>query len=132
MNYKKNTIFLHQLTNLPMQKLLTILACFVSIALSAQNGKTETFSPKTSYYSFKIENVTDADKLNLCSQEALLVKGVTEAKIKFKSELKLAELIIAVSEKPRQSEGEEEFSLAEIKKIIIRNGLSPAGFVILN
>ena len=114
-----------------MQKLLILLAFMGSFALSAQNEKNQVLEAKTTYYSFKIENATDADKLNICSEEALRAKNVTEAKIKFKPEKNLAELIIAVTEKPRQSEGEEMFSPADIKKIILRNGFSPAGFVIL-
>ncbi len=127
---KKCYIFAAEFKN--MRKLLLSLCIALATISYGQDAKTVPAKEKTTLYSFQIDNATSTEKLNTCATEALQVKGVTEAKIRHKPEKKVAELLLVVTEKERKSEGEEEFQLTEIKKIIIRNGFSPAGFVILN
>jgi hypothetical protein len=112
---------------------LFVLLCFVcAFSGNAQNVKNETPKYTTTYYSFKIDEVSDQNKLNDCAEAVKQLLNVSEAKAKFKPESKTAELIIQVTEKNRTSEGDQEFSLADVKKTIIRFGFSPAGFTILN
>ena len=112
---------------------LFVLLCFVyTFSGYAQNAKNEAPKYTTTYYSFKIEEVSDPNKLSDCAEAVKQLKNVSEAKTKFKPESKTAELVIQVTEKNRTSEGDQEFSLSDVKKTIIRFGFVPAGFTIIN
>ncbi len=127
----KNAIFL-QAQIKKMKKLLTLFLFTLSLCGYAQAGKNDVLTYTTTYYSFKIEDVSDQNKLNECTEAVKQINSVTEAKVKYKPELKIAELIVVVTEKNKSSEGEEGFSPLDIKKTILRFGLNPAGFIIQN
>ena len=115
-----------------MNKVLVFLFLLCSLAGYTQNAKNEAPKYTTTYYSFKIDEVSDQDKLNDCTEAVKQLKNVSEAKAKYKPESKKAEIVIVVTEKNRTSEGDDEFSLADVKKTIIRYGFAPAGFTIQN
>lgn len=50
---------------------------------------------------------------------------VTEAKIKYKPEKEMGELIFIVSPQPNSGEAYQAFSLAEVKKLLQQYNLSP-------
>ncbi|MGZ3862427.1 MAG: hypothetical protein ACXVPN_03075 [Bacteroidia bacterium] len=115
-----------------MKRFIILLFIAFSVSGYAQNAKNEAPVYNTTYYQFKVEGVTDQNKLNDCVEAVKQIKMVNEAKAKFKPESKVAELIIVVAEKARRSESDEEFSLSEVKKTIIRYGFTPSGFTVRN
>ncbi|MGZ3865627.1 MAG: hypothetical protein ACXVC6_03225 [Bacteroidia bacterium] len=115
-----------------MKRLITLLFISFALSASAQNDKNGAPVYNTTYYQFKVEQVTDQNKLNECVEAIKQIKMVADAKAKLKPESKVAELLIVVNEKVRSHENEEEFSLSEVKKTIIRYGFTPAGFTIRN
>ena len=115
-----------------MNKLFVLLCFLCAFAGNAQNAKNEAPKFTTTYYSFKIEEVSDQSRLSDCAEAIKQLRNVNEVKAKYKPESKTAELVIEVTEKARTSEGDQEFSLADVKKTIIRFGFSPAGFTIIN
>jgi hypothetical protein len=114
-----------------MKKLFVFLCFVCALAGYAQNAKTEAPKYTTTYYSFKIDEVSDQDKLNDCAEAVKQLKYVSEIKAKYKPESKKAEMVIVVIEKNRTSENDDEFSLSDVKKTIIRFGFAPAGFTVL-
>ena len=115
-----------------MKRLIILLFIAFSVSGYAQNVKNEAPVYTTTYYAFKIDEVADQAKLNDCAEAVKQLKYVIEAKAKYKPESKKAELIIQVTEKKRTNESEDEFSLSDVKKAIIRYGFAPAGFTVLN
>jgi hypothetical protein len=75
------------------------------------------------YYTF--EGVAGQDKLDELEQTLLNLDYVSEAKVKYKNEKSMGQVILITKEKPLLSERDKGFSPTIIKKTIINMGLSP-------
>jgi len=75
------------------------------------------------YYTF--EGNADQEKLNEIEQNLLKLDFVSEAKVKYKIEKNMGQIILVVKEKKITSEGDKIFSPTSIKQIILKSGLSP-------
>jgi hypothetical protein len=111
-----------------MKKLFT-LAFFLTVLVSvSQNKDIRNKENKTTYY-FPVEKVSSLEQLDEMKSELSALYGVTSIKNEFKAEKNIGQLIIVVIEKPITSEGDKKrFSPVDVKKIIIRHNLFPAGF----
>jgi hypothetical protein len=75
------------------------------------------------YYTF--EGNADQEKLNLMEENLLKLDFVSEAKVKYKIEKNMGQIILVVKEKKITSEGDKIFSPTSIKQTILKSGLSP-------
>lgn len=62
---------------------------------------------------------------NAIEQHLLRNEEVTEAKIKYKPEKEMGELIFTITPQPNSGEAYKPFSLADVKKIFQQYNLSP-------
>ena len=100
--------------------LLTILLSF-GFNVKAQNKPTLT---KT-LYSYTFSGINSSSNIENLTQEVSNLKGVTICKPVIKLEQNSGQLIVIVEEYSRTSEGQEMFEPTDLKKIIIKNGLTP-------
>lgn len=75
------------------------------------------------YYTF--EGAASQDKLNELESALSLLDMVSEAKVKYKPEKNMGQILLKVKEKNITSEGDKSFSPTSIKQTIIKNGLMP-------
>lgn len=99
---------------------LTILLS-LGFNVNAQNRPTLT---KT-LYSYTFSGINSTSNIESLTQEVSNLKGVTTCKPIIKLEQNSGQLIVIVEEYSRTSEGEEMFEPTDLKKIIIKNGLTP-------
>ena len=75
------------------------------------------------YYDFSGELSTTT--ISQIETEVNQLVNVSEAKVKYKEEKQLGQLVVIVKEKPRKSEGDILFQPTDLKKIISQHGLMP-------
>lgn len=75
------------------------------------------------YYTF--EGNADQEKINNLEQNLVKLDFVSEAKVKYKIEKNMGQVILVVKEKNVTSEGDKVFSPTAIKQTILRSGFSP-------
>ncbi|MBC7861752.1 MAG: hypothetical protein IAF38_02185 [Bacteroidia bacterium] len=118
-------------------KTYLLLACFFlftgNFYLNAQENKqgaaqSPTSEKKILYYSFSGAN--SVAELETLKNEILLVENVKEIKTECKAEKKLAQFRIVFFEKRKTSEGDKEFDIAAIKKLILKYQYVPGDFKI--
>jgi hypothetical protein len=75
------------------------------------------------YYTF--EGNGAQDKLDAMEQSLSSIDMVSEAKVKFKSEKNMGQIVLVVKEKTITSEGDKSFSPTSIKQTILKSGFTP-------
>lgn len=75
------------------------------------------------YYTF--EGAASTDKIDELEKSLSSIDMVTEAKVKYKPEKNMGQIILVVKEKNISSEGDKSFSPTSIKQTILKNGLMP-------
>lgn len=80
------------------------------------------------YYTF--EGVANQDKIDELEQALLKLDFVSEAKVKYKIEKNMGQIVLVVKEKTILSEGDKSFSPTSIKQTILRNNLTPGEYTI--
>ena len=106
-----------------------------SFFLGAQNknqiaSRTQTTEKKILYYSFS--GPTSVTELESLKNEILLLEGVKEIKAECKSEKKSAQFRIIYYEKKRTTEGDKEFDITAVKKLILKYQYTPGDSKIEN
>lgn len=103
---------------------ITILLSFFHNSFSQEKN---TLAPNEfftmHYYTF--EGNANEIKLNELEQTLLKIEFVSEAKVKYKIEKNMGQIVLVVKEKPMLHEGDKSFSPTSIKQAILRSGLSP-------
>ncbi len=84
-------------------------------------GQNEFFTMH--YYTFS--GTGALDKLDAMEQSMSILEMVSEAKVKFKSEKNMGQIVLVVKEKTVTSEGDKSFSPTSIKQAILKNGFTP-------
>lgn len=110
--------------NMKLKQYVFLIGAFLlfSINISGQSRAPKTLK-KTFYYSF--ENVTSEDQIERLKSDVALLKDVTEVKSNYKAESGKGQIIVVVVEKEVTKEGDKEFDITGLKKLIIQNQLSP-------
>lgn len=80
------------------------------------------------YYTF--EGNADEGKINDLEQNLLKLEFVAQAKVKYKIEKNIGQIILVVKEKTVTSENDKIFSPTSIKQTILKSGLSPMEYSI--
>ena len=75
------------------------------------------------YYTFS--GTGAQDKLDEMEQSLATLEMVSEAKVKFKSEKNMGQIVLVVKEKTVTSEGDKTFSPTSIKQTILKSGFTP-------
>ncbi len=75
------------------------------------------------YYTF--EGVAGQDKLDELEQSLAKLEFAVEAKVKYKNEKGMGQVVLITKERPLLHERDKGFSPTVIKKVIINAGLSP-------
>lgn len=104
-----------------------LIILFLSLYNSSFSQEKNTLAPNEfftmHYYSF--EGLANQDKLDELEKSLLKIEFVSEAKVKYKIEKNMGQIVLVVKEKTITREGDKSFSPTSIKQIILRNGLSP-------
>lgn len=112
-----------------MKNYLSILlfAFFFSLNLVSYSQEKNALGPNEfftmHYYTF--EGNANQDKLDDMEKSLSKLEFVSEAKVKYKFEKSMGQIVLIVKEKDMTSEGDKTFSPATIKQTIIKNGFSP-------
>ncbi|MDF2449526.1 MAG: hypothetical protein K0R26_2030 [Bacteroidota bacterium] len=75
------------------------------------------------YYTF--QGTMDQSKIESFEQTLQAIQFVREAKVRYKPEKGMGQVVLVVREKSVTSEGDQIFSPTSIKQAMIRNGLTP-------
>jgi hypothetical protein len=75
------------------------------------------------YYTF--EGALDQSKIDALEQNLLNLQFVSQAKVKYKPEKNMGQIVLVVKEKTVTSEGDQVFSPTSVKQTILSNGLTP-------
>ena|SRR5690554_1504450 len=79
----------------------------------------------TTMYYYDFSGELPASTISQIEAEVNQLVNVSEAKIKYKEEKQLGQLVVIVKEKTRKSEGDILFQPTDLKKIISKHGLMP-------
>ncbi len=79
-------------------------------------------------YTYTVENVQSETQLQKLVEDFKTIKGVDNVKYTYKPEKQKAQYIIYTTQKVRQSEGDEEFHINDLKTAVINNKLTPNDF----
>ncbi len=79
----------------------------------------------TTMYYYDFSGELSATSISQIETEVSQLVNVSEAKVKYKEEKQLGQLVVIVKEKPRKSEGDILFQPTDLKKIISQHGLMP-------
>lgn len=105
---------------------LLLLLCFFLTKLTFSQEKN-TLGPNEffmmHYYTF--EGAIDQTKIDALEQNLLKLQFVLEAKVKYKPEKNMGQIVLVVKEKTVTSEGDKVFSPTSVKQAILSHGLSP-------
>ena len=80
------------------------------------------------YYTFS--GAASQDKLDVLEHDLSSIELVSEAKVKYKLEKSMGQIILVVKEKTVTKEGDKTFSPTSIKQAILKNGLVPMEYSI--
>lgn len=80
------------------------------------------------YYTF--EGAMDQNKIDALEQNLLNLQFVSQAKVKYKPEKNMGQIVLVVKEKTVTSEGDKVFSPTSVKQTILSNGLSPMEYTV--
>ena len=117
-----------------MKKKLSYLffVLFFSFSNKSFSQEKNTLGPNEfftmHYYTF--EGNGAQDKLDAMEQSLSSLEMVSEAKIKFKSEKNMGQIVLVVKEKTVTSEGDKTFSPTSIKQTILKSGFTPMEYSI--
>ena len=100
------------------------LLIFGATFLVAQTNATPQQEITTKYY-YDFSGKLSTSTIDQIETEIRQLTHVTEAKVKYKEEKQLGQLVVIVKEKPRNSEGDVLFQPTDLKKIISQHGLMP-------
>jgi len=75
------------------------------------------------YYTF--EGNMNQEKIEEFEKLLLKIEFVSQAKVKYKSEKNMGQIVLVVKEKSISEEGDKSFSPTSIKQAILKNGLAP-------
>lgn len=104
--------------------LLLNLVIFSPTFLLAQTTNTSQ-QEVTSMYYYDFSGELSATNISQIETEVNQLVNVYEAKVKYKEEKQLGQLVVIVKERPRKSEGDILFQPTDLKKIISQHGLMP-------
>lgn len=124
----KNDIFLSlNLSKNQMKKVSFLVLIFTFLSLNIFSQKPAVIGKKEiitlHYYTFEA-NVSQ-DQLNALEQALSSLEFVTEAKVKYKSEKGMGQVIMLVKQPEITGENQKEFSPTIIKKTLINMGFTP-------
>jgi hypothetical protein len=118
-----------------MKNKFVLLMAFCAISagtLISQNSPgTDLQGTKKMLY-YKFTGPSALTELESLKKDVLLVAGVKEVKAECKPEKKAAQLRIVYFEKKKTREGDKEFDITEIKKLILKYNYVPGDFKIEN
>jgi hypothetical protein len=108
---------------------LVLFLSFSNLSFSQDKnvlGPNEFFTMH--YYTFQGNGVQE--KLDALELALSNIDMVSEAKVKFKTEKNMGQIVLVVKEKTISSEGDKSFSPTSIKQTIIKNGFSPMEYTV--
>ena len=112
-----------------MKKRLSILyfLVFFGVTNSFYSQENSSLNPNEfftmHYYTF--EGNMNQEKIDDFEKVLLKIEFVSQAKVKYKPEKNMGQIVLVVKEKNISKEGDKTFSPTSIKQAILKNGLSP-------
>lgn len=104
----------------------TALVFVLSYGLFSQNTGTPII--KTHYYTF--QGNANQQQLDKLEQVLMRIEFVSEAKVKYKPEKNMGQIIFITKEFETVKEGDRTFSPTSVKQAILQNGLMPMQYSI--
>lgn len=98
------------------------------IPSKAQTEPVQQVTKKILYYTFS--GPQSAAELEELKKDVLLIKDVKEVKSECKQEKKTGQLRIIYLERKRTKEGDKDFDITEVKKLILKYNFTPGDFKI--
>lgn len=108
-----------------MKYLYFLILIFTVTAVKSQNETPKYIQVK---YTYIVENVQSESQLQKLEADLKAIKEVDNVKYTYKPEKQKAQYYIYTTQKVRQSEGDKEFHITDLKSAIIRNELTPNEF----
>lgn len=106
---------------------ILLITLFLSFYNSSFSQEKNTLAPNEfftmHYYTF--EGIANQEKIDELEKSLLKIEFVSEAKVKYKMEKNMGQIVLVVKEKTMTHEGDKSFSPTSVKQTILRNGLSP-------
>lgn len=102
------------------------LCLFILIfAVTTVKSQKKTLQYIQIKYSYIVENVQSENQLQKLEADFNAIKGVDHVKYIYKPEKQRAQFVIYTTQQVRQSEGDEEFHITDLKAAVIKNELIP-------
>lgn len=79
-------------------------------------------------HSYIFKGGLSSEKLLIIEQQMLRIEFVSEAKIKYKPEKGMGQILFVTREKPITKEGQKTFSPTSVKQLLMQNNLTPAEY----
>ncbi len=110
--------------------LFLFLFSFFSQLSHAQEKSTLGMNDFFTMHYYTFEGTADQEKISNLEQNLLKLDFVSQAKVKYKNEKNMGQIILVVKEKTITSENDKIFSPTSIKQTILKSGLSPMEYSI--
>lgn len=103
---------------------LLFFGLFNSLFSQVGNTSLKTNEFLTMHY-YTFEGTLNQEKIEEFEKALLKIEFVSQAKVKYKSEKNMGQIVLVVKEKNITNEGDKSFSPTSIKQAILKNGLTP-------
>ncbi len=107
--------------------LFALFLCFNGLVFSQEKNSLKTNEFYVMHY-YTFEGNLNQDKITEMEQVLSKIEMVEQAKIKYKTEKNMGQIVLLVREKTLVNEGDKSFSPTSIKQVILKNGLAPGEY----
>ena len=107
--------------------LFALFLCFNGLVFSQEKNSLKTNEFYVMHY-YTFEGNLNQDKITEIEQLLSKIEFVEEAKIKYKAEKNMGQIVLVVKEKAVVNEGDKVFSPTSIKQVILKSGLVPGEY----
>lgn len=119
------TYFKNQMKNkLPIFYFLLFFGLFNNLFSQEVNNTLKADEFFTMHY-YTFEGNMNQEKIEAFEKVLLKIEFVSQAKVKYKTEKNMGQIVLVVKEKNVTNEGDKTFSPTSIKQAILKNGLAP-------
>lgn len=107
--------------------LFILFLCINKLVFSQEKTRLKTNEFYVMHY-YTFEGNLNQDKITEIEQLLSKIEFVEEAKIKYKAEKNMGQIVLVVKEKAVVNEGDKVFSPTSIKQVILKSGLVPGEY----
>jgi hypothetical protein len=101
-----------------------LIAFIISSKVNAQTINNKIITN----HSYIFSGVLSQDKITSLENQLMRIEFISEAKIKYKPEKNIGQILFTTQEKPTTKEGDKSFSPTSVKQLLIQNNLTPTEY----